>query len=414
MDGTGANAATAWTRRTAAAVASVLALLVFAAFIPVLPAAAGDAPLAIVGWRAAGDRVKTRLVMEFDREAHATWFYLDQPHRLVVDLPDARLATGSDNLARAGLVSAIRFGSMSAGRTRLILTSDKPFIAERVDMVRDGEGGRLTIDLAASSEPEFATALDERASITGSTAAEKGSRLTAQTAREDGRRVVVLDAGHGGIDSGAIGVSGTREKQITLEFARALGETLAASGRFVVHYTRESDMFLPLDERVRIGREHQADLFVSLHADTISLPGIRGATVYTISEKASDELAAALAENENKADAVGGVVVEDAPPEVTDILVDLVRRETHGFSVVFARSLVGELTGRIDLINNPIRSAGFRVLRAPDVPSVLVELGYLSNARDEELLRDPAWRARAVEGIASAVNLYFAALEKGG
>ncbi|MGO4835802.1 N-acetylmuramoyl-L-alanine amidase, partial [Rhizobiaceae sp. 2RAB30] len=210
----------------------------------------------------------------------------------------------------------------------------------------------------------------------------------------------------GGIDGGAEGPNGTVEKTITLAFALELRAKLAATGRYDVYMTRDKDDFLRLDERVRIARQHEADLLISIHADTIRVKGLRGATVYTVSDKASDAEAQALADRENLSDQLAGMSIEDQNHEVSDILVDLIRRETHNFSIRFARSLVGELSNNIEMINNPHRSAGFRVLKAPDVPSVLVELGYLSNPQDEEQLRDAAWRGKAVDGILSAVSLF--------
>jgi N-acetylmuramoyl-L-alanine amidase len=198
------------------------------------------------------------------------------------------------------------------------------------------------------------------------------------------------------------------EKAITLAFALELKAKLSASGAYDVFMTRESDEFLRLDDRVRIARQHDADLFISVHADTISQKGIRGATVYTVSDKASDAEAQALADRENLSDRLAGIEIEEENHEVADILVDLIRRETHNFSIGFARSLVGELSSAVGLINNPHRSAGFRVLKAPDVPSVLVELGYLSNPKDEAQLRDPDWRGKAADCIARAIDAFAA------
>jgi len=371
-------------------------------------ASAGEKPLAITAIRTAGDKAQTRIVLEFDRAPAVRWFYLDHPHRLVVDLPDARLSAGGDALSGRGIVESARFGAMASDRTRLILTAASPFVVRDVrEMTGEGGGALLSFDLAAASERAFDAALDERASITGSTRSTKSDRLGAKPLRDDGRHTVVIDPGHGGIDSGAVGTAGTLEKAVTLAFARDLAARLEKTGHYAVALTRNDDIFLPLDERVAIGRQHEADLFISLHADTISVKDMRGATVYTISEEASDALAAELADSENRADAAGGIIAGEAPADVADILLDLIRRETQAFSVVFARSLVGELDGRIELIRNPVRSAGFRVLRAPDVPSVLVELGYLSNPKDEALLNDTAWRARAVDGIVEAVGLFL-------
>jgi N-acetylmuramoyl-L-alanine amidase len=178
--------------------------------------------------------------------------------------------------------------------------------------------------------------------------------------------------------------------------------------------TRDDDRFLPLDERVRNARQDNADLFISIHADTISIKGIRGATVYTVSDKASDAAAAAVATRENLSDDLAGVEITEANHDVADILVDLIRRETHSFSIRFARSLVGQLSNAIEMINHPHRFAGFRVLRAPDVPSVLIELGYLSNPKDEAELRDPKWRQKAVDSICKAIAQFAAAKMRAG
>jgi N-acetylmuramoyl-L-alanine amidase len=237
----------------------------------------------------------------------------------------------------------------------------------------------------------------------------KGDRVVKPVTDPGKRFVVVVDAGHGGIDGGAEGRNGTIEKTITLAFALELRNKLAKTGKYDVYLTRDTDEFLRLDERVRIARQHEADLFISVHADTINRKGIRGATVYTVSDKASDAEAEATADRENLSDTLAGIEMNEENHEVADILVDLIRRETHTFSVRFARSLVGELSPVIELINNPHRSAGFKVLRAPDVPSVLVELGYLSNAKDEEQLCDPDWRDKAADRIASAIALFAAA-----
>ncbi|RUZ37655.1 N-acetylmuramoyl-L-alanine amidase, partial [Mesorhizobium sp. M7A.F.Ca.CA.001.15.1.1] len=218
-----------------------------------------------------------------------------------------------------------------------------------------------------------------------------------------------IDPGHGGIDGGAEGLNGTIEKNVTLAFATELRDKLAAVGNYDVFMTRDTDEFLRLDDRVRIARQHEADLLISIHADTISVKGIRGATVYTVSDKASDPEAQALADRENLSDQFAGMEIKNDNKEVTDILIDLIRRETHNFSMSFAHTLVGQLSTSVGLINNPQRSAGFKVLKAPDVPSVLVELGYLSNAKDEAQLLNADWRGKAAQSITNAVALFASA-----
>ena len=214
---------------------------------------------------------------------------------------------------------------------------------------------------------------------------------------------VVLDPGHGGRDGGAIGRMGTVEKTITLAFARSLAEHLRDAG-VTVHLTRDGDVSLRLSDRVALARSHEADLFVSLHADSIRYRKLRGASVYTLSNEATDSIAASLAEGEARSDVLAGFKGEMSPDEgVADILIDLMRRETELFSNAFAEAAVRSLGRTTRTIRNPHRSANFRVLRAPDVPSVLVELGYLSNRQDEAQLADPKWRDHVARALADAI-----------
>lgn len=373
---------------------------------------ADDKPLAALDYKMAGDANRARIVVHFDREPEPKWFLLRGPHRLVVDLPETTFAFDPSSLEPRGLVSGVRYGLLSAGRSRLILSTSGPFQVEKLDILKNKTtaGYRLVADLNSVSDRRFDEVLTEQATKTGSTrAARKGDRLGRREVVTKKLFTIVIDPGHGGIDGGAKGVSGIKEKVITLTFAKDLKKSLEAVGKYKVFMTRERDEFLRLDERVRVARQHEADLFLSLHADTIRLRGIRGATVYTISEKASDAVSKAIAERENLSDAIAGMPLDDEKQEVADILIDLARRETQVFSIRFARQLVGEMSGEVELINNPHRSAGFKVLRAPDVPSVLVELGYLSNSKDEALMRNPDWRKKAVRSITSAVSLFASA-----
>jgi N-acetylmuramoyl-L-alanine amidase len=392
--------------------------LVLALFVALQGAlSAADArPLEARDFKMAGDASRIRLVLNFDGEPEPEWLLLRTPHRLVLDLPETELRLHPDDLKAAGLVQDIRYGHLQDGKSRLILTSEGPFTVERFDVLKneDGPGYRLAVDLVAASDREFEAALALQSQTTGATAAPKGDRLGQVPADEARPFTIVIDPGHGGIDDGAKGISGTVEKAITLAFALELKAKLASTGKYQVYMTREKDEFLRLDERVRIARQHEAHLFISIHADTIRLKGIRGATVYTVSDKASDAEAEALAIRENLSDQLAGIEIEGEKQEVADILVDLIRRETHSFSISFARSLVEELSETVGLINNPHRYAGFRVLKAPDVPSVLVELGYLSNPKDEAQLRDPDWRGKAAESIANAIEAFASVRSAGG
>jgi N-acetylmuramoyl-L-alanine amidase len=223
---------------------------------------------------------------------------------------------------------------------------------------------------------------------------------------------VVIDPGHGGIDSGAETAQGVKEKDIVLAFSLRLQELLVESGRFDVALTREDDTYLRLEERVDLARANKADLFISIHADSFQQPEIRGASVYTRDENATDVLDKVLADNENKSDVIAGFAMPSTmAPEVVDILLDLMRREMRVQSYMAAQSIVHQLEPSVQLRRFPVRQADFFVLQAPDVPSVLVELGFLSNASDTANLMQSDWRDRTSEAIARGISTYFDSLE---
>ncbi|PZO80517.1 MAG: N-acetylmuramoyl-L-alanine amidase [Mesorhizobium amorphae] len=350
--------------------------------------------------RMAGNAAETRIVLDFSGEPQIHWTLLRGPHRLMIDVSGARLALDPGDAKPRGLVRSVRYGALNKDTARLVLAADGPFALKRFDVakVEGTETFRLSAELSAATEAAFSEALAAQAQTTSSIRA-----APAPSAPAAPRFTVVIDAGHGGFDGGAESANGTVEKEITLAFAKELAAKLEG-GDIAVALTRQDDTFLRLDERVAIARRQGADLLVSIHADTIRVPGIHGATVYTVSDKASDPEAEALAIRENLSDDLAGIVTEEKNADVADILVDLIRRETHGLSIHFARNLISEMTGKVALIKNPHRSAGFRVLKAPDVPSVLIELGYLSNDKDEERLRDPEWRATAIGAISRAIT----------
>lgn len=225
--------------------------------------------------------------------------------------------------------------------------------------------------------------------------------------RSEGKAVVVIDPGHGGVDPGALGVSGIYEKHITLAMAREVKSQLERSGRYKVHLTRDRDIFIRLRERVAIARQYGADLFISLHADSVANPQLAGLSVYTLSQTASDGEAQSLADKENKADLLAGIDLSHESADVANILIDLAQRETMNRSAGFAGGVVDELGRETTLLGNTHRFAGFAVLKAPDVPSILVELGYLSNPNEERQLRQPDYRAKLAKGISRAIDRYF-------
>lgn len=398
--------------RTAMAAAMLFAGVVL---VDVCAAQAAPQPVAAAtDARIAGDDSRTRFILDLDTPVTFSISKLADPYRLIIDLPamDFRLPPRAGDEGR-GLVKAWRYGSFAAGKSRIVLDLrepadlDKSFVLPAVE----DQPARLVLDLVKSDREKFLAAVEatrqpEPAGEAAPAAAPKGDRL--DTAAKT-RPVILLDAGHGGIDTGAVGVHGTLEKAVVLDFANELKRKLEASGRYTVHMTREGDTFVPLRKRAAMGRELKADLLISIHADSVrsGTDVVRGATVYTLSDKASDDVAAQIAESENLSDVIAGVELNQEPAEVTDILIDLARRETKVFSIHFARTLVEELKSAVKLINNPHRSAGFVVLKAHDVPSVLVELGYLSNEHDEKLLISEEWRTRTATAVAEAVDTFF-------
>jgi N-acetylmuramoyl-L-alanine amidase len=220
----------------------------------------------------------------------------------------------------------------------------------------------------------------------------------------------VLDAGHGGSDPGTVGIGGVHEKDVTLAVVREMRRVLEASGRYVVRLTRDGDELIRLRDRMSRARAAGADVFISVHADSIGSSETRGASVYTLSDTASDAEAAALAQRENRADIIAGVDLSHESKDVASILIDLAQRETMNSSARFAQTLVEELAKDVRLLpNNPHRFAGFVVLKAPDTPALLLELGYLSNREDAALLRTPEHRRRLAQALLRAVDQYFGA-----
>lgn len=348
---------------------------------------------------------KTHLVVTLSRAVAARAFVMERPDRVVVDLPEINFQLAADaGGRREGVVASFRCGLFAPGRSRLVIDLAQPATIARLDVsTRASDGAALlTIELARADREAFRKAVESGAAPSAPVASAPAE------AQHDRRPVIVIDPGHGGVDPGAMASGGTLEKDIVFAFAQRLKARLDSGGRYRVLMTRNEDVFIPLGERVRIARAAKADLFVSIHADTISAaPQVRGLTVYTGAERASDAESASVAERENKADAVAGLDADERPDEIADILQDLTLRETRGFSHRIAARLIRELGSVMRLNARPHREARFRVLRAPDVPAVLVELGYLSSRRDINLLTSEDWRDRSTEAMAAAVDRFF-------
>lgn len=393
---------------------AILAATVFAASVQVVgspalasSAAADDLPIARDA-RLGGDENSTRFVIDLSKRVELTAFALADPYRVVIDLPQLifQLPPKAGEEGR-GLVKAFRFGLVMPGGSRIVLDTAKPVRIDKA-FVLDAtaeQPARLVVDLVATDRETFMRTLKLE------TRPPRPLQDAKKAAVKDGDRrpLIMLDPGHGGIDHGTTAHTGETEKAIVLDFALQLRDRLEKSGKYRVDMTRSDDRFITLADRVRMARSQQAALFISIHADSLPRRGgeVRGATVYTLSETASDEEAARLADTENKADLIAGVDLREEPNEVADILIDLAQRETKSFSLHFAKNVIGELRNAARLHKPPLKSAGFRVLKAPDVPSVLIELGFVTSAQDLKLLTSEAWRGRAADSVAQAIHTFF-------
>lgn len=375
-------------------------------------AAGGDAMsgagIAATAVTVEADGSKTRLKVSLSRPVTAQASLMERPDRVVIDLPEVafRLPPNSGR-QKEGLIASYRFGLFAPGRSRMVLELAQPALASSVRVEAGAPGGAalLVVELAGATREEFRRAAGESAAKL----ARPSTEPAVPALGADPRPLIVIDPGHGGIDPGAITATGVTEKEIVLAFAQQLKKKIEASGRYRVMMTRDQDVFLSLEDRVRVARNARADLFISIHADSISgvQQEVRGLTVYTRAERASDAESARLADRENRADAVAGIESRDVPDEISDILQELTLRETRTFSHGFATRLVKEFESVVQLNKNPHRSARFHVLRAHDVPSVLVELGYLSSKQDLDQLMSPEWRGKMVSAMAVAVDRFF-------
>lgn len=350
----------------------------------------------------------TRFVVDLNNSVEPRVFGLPDPYRIVIDLPEVDFDLREERIGDgAGLITKLRYGLFRPGTSRFVLDLQSPSKVTKHFVLRpDGnKPWRLVLDIAKTTRDDFISSMRPKGPPAPRAVARVPQRVpTAPNARP----VVVIDAGHGGVDPGAIGVSGVYEKKIALDYAREIVRALKATGRYEVVMTRNRDIFLPLRERVRISRAAGADLFLSLHANTHPKRSTRGFSVYTLSNRASDKEAEALAALENKSDVIGGVDLGNYSDDVQNILIDFAQAKTNELSVRFARDiLVGEIKTSASLLTRPWRSAGFAVLKAPDVPSVLVELGYISNPREERLLVTASHRRKLSATIVDAIDTYF-------
>jgi N-acetylmuramoyl-L-alanine amidase len=368
----------------------------------------------VLGLKLSETAQSTRFALELSDPVAVKVFTLVNPNRVVIDMPDVLWrAAAQDRPSGRRAVKSYRYGQFRRGEFRFVVDLNAPVKVEVPQLVppTEGFGFRLMIDLTPTTREAFAASAGwpqvfaDNALVSAAPAPPPPALVPERT---DSRRLVVIDAGHGGIDPGTLGRGGVREKDVVLNVAHELRKALQTTGRYRVQLTRDADVFIPLRERVQMARAAQADLFVSLHADSNDHQDIRGASVYTLSEDASDRETAKLAEKENMSDVIAGVDLAGDNSPVASILISLAQRDTMNRSVRFAEHVLISLR-RATLVRptSPHRSADFAVLKAPDIPAALIELGYLSNPSDESEMSKAAWRTKVAASIVTAIDGHF-------
>ena len=358
------------------------------------------------------DEKTVRIVAHIDEKNACRVFTLDNPSRVVLDFEDTSLSKQcTQNVPKpTGFVQSTRLGEPVKKKTRVVLeTSDLPSFSDGFYLAPPvGEKDwRYVLDLKLDNKVDLPVSTSEKLMPIAASPAPKKEQVTQDAQKKLTKPLIVIDPGHGGSDPGAISQTGKYEKNLTLQMAKEVKAALEKTGKYRVLMTRDTDKALALRQRIRFAHNNKADLFISIHADSAKNKNAKGLSVYTISERASDKEAQLLAERENKADIILGIDLSDQTPEVSNILIDLEKRATMDKSALFANLLVDRMASNVTLVPNAHRFAGFVVLKSPSIPSVLIEIGYLSNKQEEKLLSTPSYRAKLANSITQAVHNYF-------
>ncbi len=391
---------------------------------------------------------KTRMVLDLSQRADFRVFVLADPYRMVLDLPDFEWSAAQIKPPTGGGVKDIRQGRLKPGVGRVVLDLDQPVAIKSAFLLPAAQGlpDRLIVDFASVSAAAFAqykgkivgpldvddeVALSAAATAPSSAPSEASAPPAAvhqasirgmvipqrkpAVSKWGKKPLIVIDAGHGGADPGAIGSNGVFEKNVTLAMALTLKKQMEATGRYEVALTRDRDVYIRLHKRVAFARARDADMFISLHADSIGKSSVRGASIYTLSEKASDAQTERLAHKENRADLIAGVDLSVEDEVVANILVDLAMRDTMNQSNFLANTVVSTIRSKgVRVLENSHRSAGFAVLKAPDIPSILIEMGFMSNPQEAKMLAQSSYREKLAAALLSGVDAYFNKLKKNG
>jgi N-acetylmuramoyl-L-alanine amidase len=407
----------------------ILVLTALLATGSIEPAVANERGAIARDARIGGDLTRTRFVADLSETVEFRAFTLANPYRVIVDLPEVRfqMPSGAGGQGR-GLVSAFRYGLFAPGKSRIVIDVVEPVVIDKafVRAAENGQPARLVIDLVKTTAEDFEKQSQRQTMMRSmmpqgfQTSTESADGIpTGQPKPKGDKPVIVLDPGHGGVDPGTISAGGHYEKNVVFDFCLVLKKKLEATGRFRVLMTRDTDIFIPLDARVAFASKEQAGLLISIHADAIdpknplvnakTIDTTRGASVYTLSEDASDALAQIIAARENRSDVLAGVELPGGgDDDLASILIDLMHRETKTLSISMAKTMLGGLRGHTELTASPHRFANFKVLKAQDVPSVLIELGYLSNREDERALTSEEWRSKVADAMTEAISAFFA------
>ena len=330
---------------------------------------------------------------------------------MVIDLPEVKWGVHSEAKA-LGAVAGYRHGLFSADTYRIVLDLKQEAVVTKAFPLpaRNGYSDRYVIDLKVAGSKEFNAAVAASRVERSRTASKAVPAPVTRAARSDNKRVIVVDAGHGGVDPGTLGRFGAHEKVLTLKISRQIKQELEATGRYKVYLTRNRDIYIPHRKRFGLARNVNADLFISVHVDAIANSKVRGGTVYTLNENASDKEAARLAAKENKSDILAGVDLAETNNEVSSILIDLAKRETMNSSAEFAEVLVPAMREQVRMHKKGHRFANLLVLQSPDVPSILLETGYRTNKADAKMLNSSAGQKRIAQAIRKATDRYFETL----